>query len=70
MKPNTQLEPNALERDSQRTCAREALRITHLTRYVMSLNRVLSDYPTISPKKRLAVKKNELYDLLQDPDSK
>jgi hypothetical protein len=55
---------------AHRTCAREALRITHLTRYVMSLNRVLSDYPTIWPKKRLGVKKNELYDLLQDPDSK
>ena len=46
-------------------------RITHLTRYVMSLNRILSDYPTIWPKRRLGVKKNELYDLLQDPaDSK
>ena len=32
-------------------------------RYVCSRNTILSDYPTIWPKEKYAVKKDEIYDL-------
>ena len=37
-------------------------------RYVVQQNRILSDYPTIWPKEKFAVKKDELYDLTPDEE--
>ena len=36
------------------------------SRYIVEQNRILSDYPTMWPKERYAMKKGELYDLTPD----
>ena len=37
-----------------------------VSRYVCSRNTILSDYPTIWPKEKYSVKKDEIYDLTPD----
>ena len=37
------------------------------SRYVCARNSIISDYPTLWPKEKYAVKKDEIYDMTPDP---
>ena len=45
------------------TCKRMWECFSGAPRYVEQQNRILSDYPTLWPKEKLSVKKDEVYDL-------
>ena len=40
---------------------------TAASRYVCARNSIISDYPTLWPKEKYAVKKDEIYDMTPDP---